>query len=496
MDELEQLNDATLLARYAQSGDRDALGVLFRRYVDAAYATAMRVCRNSADAEDAVQTAFMQVLQRADSFRGQSEYSVRAWLMAIVANACKQTIRSEVHRRQRQEEVGMEQDDVYVGEDPAGPESDLDARSSEVLEELDQLPAPYRAAIWLHHYDGLSQHDAAEALGMSEKSLNNRVFRGMSQLRHRLAARGLTVTMAGLTAAIPMLRIGPAPGALVEKMADIAADSVGMAVSETETASGLGQFKSWLILAVAMTAAVGTGVVLWQRTAKESPVGATPPASVPQEFHYRWDFNEPGIPPEFKILMGSLKHMPGCGQDGSGCIESSAGENRIRIDIPLSGYPFVVKWQVSALVPKSCWSKVYMLPASNVVLFANVITNKLLDFRKNMWQSHADYVASDRVVRFKGDVLQDAVFGLGEKDAKVVLLFEPEQRIDNIEIHSIRPDQMPDSSQFSKVIEAIPRERRVGQLGVGRFGDSDIVTNLAVRFIPRVNAEGKFESAK
>src|SRR5207253_54721 len=56
-------DDATLLQQYIANGDREAIDMLFRRHADSAYRTALRCCGNSADAEDAVQAAFLEVLQ-------------------------------------------------------------------------------------------------------------------------------------------------------------------------------------------------------------------------------------------------------------------------------------------------------------------------------------------------------------------------------------------------------------------------------------------------
>ena len=58
-----QTEDAALLRAFCERGDRQAMNALFARHADAAYRTALRLCRNAADAEDAVQTAFIEVLR-------------------------------------------------------------------------------------------------------------------------------------------------------------------------------------------------------------------------------------------------------------------------------------------------------------------------------------------------------------------------------------------------------------------------------------------------
>lgn len=271
----EQLSDEALLQGYVARGDRDALDALFRRYTNAAYATAMRVCRNKADAEDAVQSAFIQAMNSASSYRGDTEHGVRAWLMKIVVNCCKMAIRGAVRRRHREDIAGIEQDEAVLPEDPDAPATELGSRTAEVLEELDRLPEHYRSAIWLHHYEGMSRQAAAEALGWTEKSLSNQVFYGMQKLRKRLAERGVTTNMAGLAAVIPLLTLEQASADLVARIAAIAAGQLPSAGGKGAGAAG-GISRIWW--AAALVATVATGGVLaavWLSHGKKSAVPAT-----------------------------------------------------------------------------------------------------------------------------------------------------------------------------------------------------------------------------
>ena len=68
--------DRTLLSRYVDTGDRQALESLCHRHLEVSYRCALRLV-GSHDAADAVQTAFMQVMANAASYRGRSQ---RAYL--------------------------------------------------------------------------------------------------------------------------------------------------------------------------------------------------------------------------------------------------------------------------------------------------------------------------------------------------------------------------------------------------------------------------------
>src|SRR6185436_16209610 len=81
--------------------DRAALGALFSRHADAAYRFALRLCRRPADAEDVLQTAFLDVFRNASMFRGDS--SVETWILGFVLNASRNKVREESRRKARQD---------------------------------------------------------------------------------------------------------------------------------------------------------------------------------------------------------------------------------------------------------------------------------------------------------------------------------------------------------------------------------------------------------
>src|SRR6185295_11791591 len=93
--------DLALLRGFAERGDRAALGALFSRHADVAYRFALRLCRRPADAEDILQTAFLDVFRHASTFRGNS--SVQTWILGFVLNASRNKIREDSRRKARQE---------------------------------------------------------------------------------------------------------------------------------------------------------------------------------------------------------------------------------------------------------------------------------------------------------------------------------------------------------------------------------------------------------
>src|ERR1051326_3083513 len=112
-------DDARLLQLFEMQGDRQALGLLFMRHADAAYRFALRLSGRPADAEDAVQTAFLQVFHHSGTFKGES--AVKSWILGFVLNACRRKAREEGRRKTRQDRAA-ERIDLVV-DAPVDPET-------------------------------------------------------------------------------------------------------------------------------------------------------------------------------------------------------------------------------------------------------------------------------------------------------------------------------------------------------------------------------------
>ena len=88
---MKHLNDDELVEGYRISLKQGFIAEIFLRYSDAAYRTALQFTANTADAEDAVQISFIKFLRDFDQF--QQGTNIKAWLMRIVVNTCKDKYR-------------------------------------------------------------------------------------------------------------------------------------------------------------------------------------------------------------------------------------------------------------------------------------------------------------------------------------------------------------------------------------------------------------------
>jgi RNA polymerase sigma-70 factor, ECF subfamily len=174
MEDLSRLSDRELLAAHC-AGDAEAFGELFRRHRDRMWAVALRTCRDSEMAADAVQDGFVSAFRRADSFRGDAQ--VTTWLHRIVVNACLDRLRRVRPTTQLPERELPDRHDRQ-----ASVEVRLDVRAA-----LDRLPEGQRLALTLVDMHGLPVAEAAEVLGVAEGTVKSRCARGRATMARLLA---------------------------------------------------------------------------------------------------------------------------------------------------------------------------------------------------------------------------------------------------------------------------------------------------------------------
>ena len=161
------------------------------------YRTAYRQLNNAADAEDAVQDAFLSAYKHLDQFRGQAQMST--WLTTIVMNCARMQLR----RRSRQsllsldEQFGEESDYSLLeglADDRPGPE--VECQRCELrgylVQFVEQLSPCLRQAFQLRDLDGLTIREAAHILGVPDGTVKAQLARARAKLK-RFMRRALNV---------------------------------------------------------------------------------------------------------------------------------------------------------------------------------------------------------------------------------------------------------------------------------------------------------------
>lgn len=161
------------LARRAAAGDTEAFDLLVDRHYAHCLRFATRMLGSRADAEEAVQDAFIDAYRGLHRYREQNRF--RGWLLSIVVNRCRSLARAERRRLARAVRflVGRR---THV---PAQPLED----TGEVGRALLELPLDQREAFLLKHLDDLSYDEMARITGASTSALKMRVKRARDRLR-------------------------------------------------------------------------------------------------------------------------------------------------------------------------------------------------------------------------------------------------------------------------------------------------------------------------
>ncbi len=171
-------NDAELLERVA-SGDPRAYRDIVERHVRGVHAFVYRMLGNRAEAEEVCQESFLRLWQQADTFVARAKPST--WLYRVAHNLAIDRLR---RRRETSHPAGIEE--VPNSERPSL--HLYDKQVAEAVERaLAELPERQRAAISLVHYQGLSNAEAADVIGVKVRALESLLARGRQQLRERLA---------------------------------------------------------------------------------------------------------------------------------------------------------------------------------------------------------------------------------------------------------------------------------------------------------------------
>ena len=182
------------IARRIAEGDRDAFRLLMRRYNQTLYRTARSILKDDAEAEDAVQEAYLLAYRAMGKFRGEAKLST--WLVRIVVN---ESI-GRARKRNRTAEIIHIDNDIDHERDAAGvtmnedisaqPErAALRSETRRLLEKIiDTLPNAFRTVFVLRAIEEMSVEETAAALDIPEATVRTRFFRAKGLLRQALSS--------------------------------------------------------------------------------------------------------------------------------------------------------------------------------------------------------------------------------------------------------------------------------------------------------------------
>ena len=171
--------DAALLVR-VREGDQQAMASLFERYSGIVYSVALRVLRDTGQAEDVMQDIFIQVWRNPNAFvsgRG----SLGAWLVVVARNRAIDSLR----RRRPTDSVD---DVVLTSKTDLASEAERNTLMEKVRAIMHQLPEEQKKSLELAYFEGLSHSEIAEKTGDPLGTVKTRIRLALITLRKAMAA--------------------------------------------------------------------------------------------------------------------------------------------------------------------------------------------------------------------------------------------------------------------------------------------------------------------
>jgi len=189
------IQDEKLIEIFITKNDESAFEELVERYCEKIYGLALRITRNSSDAEEVLQDVLLTLMMKLETFRGESKFS--SWLYRVTVNAIYMHLRAE---KKHESDVSLED---YVPYDEHGTlmgrvkakdwsnRPDKALLSKEAMEMIEravnELPESYRVVFHLSDIEGLSNEETAEILGLSVPAVKSRLHRARLFLRDKLS---------------------------------------------------------------------------------------------------------------------------------------------------------------------------------------------------------------------------------------------------------------------------------------------------------------------
>ena len=176
------------LIRRFQRGQPRAFEALYDRFKDYVYRTALFVTRNSDEAEDATQEAFLDVLRALPNYQVEGPARFETWLYRVTVNRCRSRMRRKRLPSAEWDDMEERLERIPEKAPQHQPEKETlrQERAVALWRSVDSLPEGHRAVILLRYQQEMSYGEIAQTLGISEGTVKSRLYHAHRKLKSAL----------------------------------------------------------------------------------------------------------------------------------------------------------------------------------------------------------------------------------------------------------------------------------------------------------------------
>ncbi|MBO9152536.1 RNA polymerase sigma factor [Chitinophaga sp. GCM10012297] len=179
-DTIPNISDQDLIARIL-AGERRLFELLIRKYNQRLYRIGMSVLKNEAEAEDAMQTAYINAYEHLPRFERRSSFGT--WITRIMLNQCFEQKRKNSYILFNSEQP----DNLMHMKTPANELANKEL-SSLLENAIAKLPEKYRLVFVMREIEDMSVRETSAALSIGEPNVKVRLNRAKTMLRENLGS--------------------------------------------------------------------------------------------------------------------------------------------------------------------------------------------------------------------------------------------------------------------------------------------------------------------
>jgi RNA polymerase sigma factor (sigma-70 family) len=168
----------SLLVEQSKENNPKAQMALYKRYCEGMFIVAQRYMKDKAEAEDAMQEAFIKAFRKLHQFKGDVTFG--AWLKRIVINTCLDLIKAKKAIFET-----IDEEAIKIADNNDWQVSDQ-VTVLEIRNAIDKLPSNFKTVVQLYLLDGYDHQEIAEILDISENASRTNLYRGKLQLQESL----------------------------------------------------------------------------------------------------------------------------------------------------------------------------------------------------------------------------------------------------------------------------------------------------------------------